>query len=357
MAAYKDEVRNTWYVKFYCTDYQGNRKPKLKRGFTTKREALEWERNYLQQKQGDVGMTFCSFVEVYRKDKDKRIKASTWDSKNRVLEQKLIPWFGNMTLNEIKPSDILNWQNAMIEQGLSASYLRMIQNQLTAVFNHAERFYNLKENPCKKVDKMGSAKPPNLNFWTQEEFDKFISQIKDKPIYAMIFKVLFWTGMRIGEVLALTKEDIIFSNCSIRINKTYYRKNKKDYVTTPKTEKSNRVTSVPRFLMKELKLYMSGLYGLEEADRIFSLTQRPVQHWLVAKAKEADIKQIRVHDLRHSHVALLIRRGVAPIAIAQRIGHESVTTTMNTYGHLYPTVQGEIAEMLNKEALGVGDEN
>lgn len=356
MAAYKDEARNTWYVKFYCTDYQGNRKSKLKRGFATKREALEWERNYLQQKQGDVGMMFSSFVEVYRKDKSKRIKESTWDSKNRVLEQKLIPWFGNMMLNEIKASDILNWQNAMIEQGLAPSYLRMIQNQLTAVFNHAERFYNLKENPCKKVDKMGSAKSPNLKFWTQEEFQIFISHTKDKPVYAMIFKVLFWTGMRIGEVLALTKEDIIFSSSSIRINKTYYRKNKRDYVTTPKTEKSNRVTSVPLFLMEELRLYMAGIYGLEDGDRIFPITQRPVQHWLVEKAKEAGVKQIRVHDLRHSHVALLIRMGVAPIAIAQRIGHESVTTTMNTYGHLYPTVQGEIAEMLNNKAAGGNDE-
>lgn len=356
MAAYKDETRNTWYVKFYYTDYQGNRKSKLKRGFATKREALEWERHYLQQKQGDVGMTFASFVQVYRKDKGKRIKASTWDSKNRVLEQKLIPWFGDIPLNEIKASDVLNWQNAMMEQGLAASYLRMIQNQLTAVFNHAERFYNLKENPCKKVDKMGSAKSPNLNFWTQEEFETFIPYTKDKPIYSMIFKVLFWTGMRIGEVLALTKADINLTECSIRINKTYYRKNKKDYITTPKTEKSNRVTSVPMFLAKELKWYMAGIYGLEERDRIFPITQRPVQHWLVEKAREAGVKQIRVHDLRHSHVALLIRMGVAPIAIAQRIGHESVTTTMNTYGHLYPTVQGEIAEMLDKKAVGGNDE-
>lgn len=260
-------------------------------------------------------------------------------------------------LNEIKASDILNWQNAMIEQGLAPSYLRMIQNQLTAVFNHAERYYNLKENPCKKVDKMGSAKSPNLKFWTQEEFQIFISHTKDKPVYAMIFKVLFWTGMRIGEALALTKEDIIFSSSSIRINKTYYRKNKRDYITTPKTEKSNRVTSVPPFLMEELRLYMAGIYGLEGEDRIFPITQRPVQHWLVEKAKEAGVKQIRVHDLRHSHVALLIRMGVAPIAIAQRIGHESVTTTMNTYGHLYPTVQGEIAEMLNNKAAGGNDEH
>lgn len=174
MAAYKDKNRSSWYVKFYFTDYQGAKKMKMKRGFLTKKEALGWEREFLLQQHADLDMKFEKFIEIYRKDKALRIKSSTWDSKGRVIDQKLLPWFGEMPMNQIKSSDILKWQNEMISQGLSPSYLRMIQNQLTAVFNHAERYYELNKNPCKKVDKMGSAKPTELNFWTLDEFQLFI---------------------------------------------------------------------------------------------------------------------------------------------------------------------------------------
>lgn len=136
------------------------------------------------------------------------------------------------------------------------------------------------------------------------------------------------------------------------ISKTYYRKNKTDYITTPKTESSNREVTMPKFLAKELKEYLDRQYGLKDEDRIFPITERAVQKKMKQKAEKVGLQLIRVHDLRHSHVAFLIEKGTQPLVISQRVGHDSVMTTMNIYGHLYPNKQKQVANMLNAEATG-----
>lgn len=353
MPAYKDTVTGKWYCKFNYKNWLGEKKTKFKRGFVTKKEALAWEREFLMTEQADMNMELEPFVEIYFKDKKGRLKERSVISKRQMIEQKILPYFGKKRMNEITPADILKWQNEMMTMGYKETYLRMIQNQITALLNHAERYYGLKVNPCKKVEKKGRSNAKELNFWTKSEFDIFIGSFgEDEGIYKLIFEVLFWTGCRCGEMLGIFLEDLDFRNNTININKTFYRRNKQDYLTSPKTESSNRKVTVPDFLMKELKVYTDSIYGIKQKDRIFEITDRAIQKKLKSKIEALGLTPIRIHDIRHSSIAFLIEKNLQPLAIAQRVGHDSVNTTMNIYGHLYPNKQKQIADMLNSEATG-----
>lgn len=353
MPVYKDEKRNSWYCKCNYKDWLGESKSKMKRGFATKKEALQWEREFLEMQSASMDMKFASFVEVYFADKESRLKERTIMTKRILIETKIFPYFGEKRMNEITAVDIIKWQNTLLKQEYKPTYLRMIQNQMTAIFNHAERFYELKDNPCKKVDKMGRANAKELNFWTKEEYEVFIQSFtEDEEMYRIIFQMLFWLGCRVGELLALVREDIDLVNGTVNISKTYHRRNKTDYITSPKTESSNRKITIPKFLQEELKKFLERQYGLTAEERIFPITDRAIQKKMKQKTELSKLKPIRVHDLRHSHIALLIEKGMQPLVIAQRVGHDSVNTTMNIYGHLYPNKQKQVADMLNAEATG-----
>lgn len=255
MPAYKDEKQNTWYCQFYYKDWQGNSKKKRKRGFKTKKEALEWESNYKLRANADMDMLLKDFVEVYFRDKDGELKERTKKNKRYMIETHVLPFFGTKKMNEISPADIIQWQNEIRSLNYSQTYLRMIQNQITALFTHAHNIYNLENNPCKKVKKMGKSDADKLDFWTKQEYDRFIETIDKGSRYFVIFEILFWTGCREGEMLALTKRDVDFENNRLSISKTYYRSGGKDIITTPKTEQSVRTIELPEFLTKEIKDY------------------------------------------------------------------------------------------------------
>ena len=170
----------------------------------------------------------------------------------------------------------------------------------------------------------------------------------DKQDSWIAFQILFWTGMRIGELLALTPADFDFQACTIRINKSYQRLEGKDIITDPKTVKSNRMITMPEFLSEELETYIGMLYGLNENDRIFQISKSYLHHEMDRGVKLSGVKRIRIHDLRHSHVSLLINMGYSAVAIGERVGHESVEITYR-YAHLFPTIQTEMAENLNQE--------
>ncbi len=358
MPVYKDEQRGTWYFKCNYRDWQGETRTKLKRDFATKREAQQGEREFLDKQSGNMNMKLTAFVEVYFNDKGTRLKERSIMTKRTLIETKIIPYFGEKSMNEITAVDIIKWQNLLMKQEYSPTYLRMIQNQLTALFNHAERFYDLRDNPCKKVDKMGRSNAKELNFWTKDEYEVFLQTFAEgDEMYRLIFQMLFWLGCRIGEALALTSSDIDLEKATISVTKTYYRRNKTDYITSPKTESSNRKITIPKFLQGEIKDYLDRQYELAPDERIFPITDRAVQKKMKQKTEETNLNPIRVHDLRHSHIALLIEKGLQPLVIAQRVGHDSVNTTMNIYGHLYPNKQKEVADLLNAEATGEPENN
>ena len=254
----------------------------------------------------------------------------------------------------ITAQQIITWQNEMLDhkdengKKYSPVYLRSVNSQLSAIFNHAVRYYNLRENPCKKAGSMGKKKNREMLFWTKEEYLKFAEVMMDKPLSFYAFEMLYWCGIREGELLALTPADFDFEKCTVSITKSYQRLQGKDIITTPKTKKSNRVIQMPDFLCDEMQDYFKQLYGLEPDSRIFPLSKYALKRGMAFGCKASGVKVIRIHDLRHSHVSLLINMGYSAVAIGNRVGHESVEITYR-YAHLFPTVQKEMADKLNVE--------
>ena len=340
MKAEKDKKTGKWLIQYRYTDWQGKRRKSTKRGFATKREAEEWLRNFLITQKADFDMKFEDFWKMYYADMETRLREHTMRTKKYIVELKILPYFGNKRVNDITAADIRQWQNELIKMGYSPTYLKTINNQLSAIFNYAIRYYDLKSNPCAKAGSMGKSKAEEMDFWTGEEFRKFIDSVMNKRLSYMAFMTLYWTGMRLGELLALNPKDVDLEKRTISITKSYQRLGKKDVITPPKTPKSKRVITVPEFLAADIKDYMDSLYDLQENDRLFPITKYYLEHEMQRGIKESGVKRIRVHDLRHSHASMLIELGFSPLEIANRLGHEKVETTLNTYVHLYPNKIG-----------------
>ena len=203
MGVYK-EGKN-WKVQVYYKDWQGNRKRKQKRGFRTKGEAKEWERDFLQQQSQGVDIEFGNFLEIYYKDMDVRLREHTMYTKRYIIDLNIRPYFEKKILSEITVADVRAWQNELLTykdkngKGYSQTYLKTINCQLTAIFNYAIRYYNLQDNPCRKAGAIGKSKGEPKDFWMQDEFNEFLETMKDKPEARMAFLLLYWTGMRIGD--------------------------------------------------------------------------------------------------------------------------------------------------------------
>ena len=358
MAAFKDKKNGSWYVQFRYTDWRGERQQKLKRGFATKKEAQAWEREFLMQKQADVNMSFESFVALYEKDIKPKLKLNTWLSKEHIIRTKILPYFKKRKLSEITARDVIDWQNEIRQrtkssgESYSPDYLKNVHTQLSCIFNHAIKYYGLQINPAAKAGNMGSEQPKEMLFWTKEEYLKFIDAMMDKPMLYYAFEILYWCGIREGELLALTPADFDFERGTVKISKTYQRLKGQDVITSPKTKKSNRTIQMPDFLCQEMQEFFKMQYGLKKKDRIFTVTKSYLHHEMDRGAKAAGVKRIRIHDLRHSHISLLIDMGFSAVAIADRVGHESIEITYR-YAHLFPSKQKEMANRLDDLGKGV----
>lgn len=205
MPAYKDSKTGTWFVKFYCKDWTGENKQIKKRGYATKREALDYERNYKIRQENNLDMTFGEFWKLYTEDVKNYVKLNTWLTKEHIVDTKILPYFRNLKMNEITPGDVRKWQNEMVafryENGkcYSQTYKKTMHNILSAIFNHACRFYNLKSNPARQAGNMGREEKKEMLFWTTEEYKKFSEAVIDKPVSFYAFEMLYWTGMRLGD--------------------------------------------------------------------------------------------------------------------------------------------------------------
>lgn len=205
MTVIKNQKSNTYEVRTYYKDWTGVRKQKTKRGFKRKCDAQEWERAFKLKENLSLDMYFEDFVDLYLNDIKSRIKYNTWLTKKHIVEKKILPYFSKKKLQEIKPSDIRQWQNTMMNyrnkqgEGYSQVYLKTIHNQLSAILNHAVNFYDLKSNAARKAGSMGKERTKEMLFWTKEEYMKFIVEVADKPISFYAFEILYWCGVRMGD--------------------------------------------------------------------------------------------------------------------------------------------------------------
>lgn len=358
MPVYKDESRNTWYASFYYKDYSGERKLKKKRGFKTQREAKEFEREFLFMHANDPNITFESLVKLYFEDAENRIRVGTADNKAAIFDAHITPYFRKRKINEIDVADIRKWQNTLLNktnphtnEPYSKIYLRTINSQLSAIFNFAVEYYGLPFNPCRKIKSIGQKNADEMEFWTLDEFNAAMAYEK-KPAFHLAFMLLYWAGLRSGECLALSPNQIIYETKSINITQTYYKRKGEDVFGPPKTQNSYRTTPLPDFVYEELVNYTESVYGLAPTDRIFYFTKTALNKELDTLCKKSGVKRIRIHDLRHSHVSLLVELGYTTHAIADRIG-DTPEMVDKTYAHLYPNKGVQIARELDKHKDGI----
>lgn len=351
MPAYKDTERGTWYASFYYTDWQGARKLKKKRGFARKKDAEQYEREFLHKEAGSCDMAFSSMADIYLADMENRLRENTMETKRSIIANKIIPFFGSMKLNEITPSMVRQWQSSILDSGMSPTYSKTIHNQLSAIFNYACRYYNLKDNPAREVGSMGGKSTTEKHFWTPENFEMFIGFVPQYPARVGL-ATLFWTGLRIGELLALTPADVDLQAGTISVSKSFQLIKGKPVVTAPKTEKSRRVVPLPSRMVEALKTYEQSIYDLQPTDRLFPYTKFYFHWQMKLGCQEAKMEKIRLHDLRHSHASMLIRMGVPILLVSERLGHESIETTLETYAHLYPAQTQEALEKMDSMMVG-----
>lgn len=348
----KDGKTTRWYANFYFTDWTGAKKHVCKRGFKTQREAKEYERTFLDQQNASSDILFSSLVENYMEDMSHRLKPTTMENKRYIITGKLLPYFENQKVCDIDTIKIRKWQNELIsyrdETGnpLSQTYLKTVNTQLSAIMNYAVAHYRLPVNPCRAAGSIGKSRADEMHIWTQDQYEQFSGTIQ-KSSLKLAFDILFYTGIRSGELLALTPADILPSK-RIDINKNYAKINGEELFLEPKTPKARRCISIPDFIYDGIMEYVSKLYGIENGDRIFYFSKSALERDIKRIAAKAGLPAIRVHDLRHSHASMLIEMGFSPLEIADRLGHESVKTTLDIYSHLYPNKDLQLADRLNQ---------
>ncbi len=291
-------------------------------------------------------ITFGEFFSLYYDDMRARLKPASAATKERIFREKILPFFGPLPMAAITTQHVRRWQSAILRQNYSSTYRQLIDFQLCALMNYADRYYGF-PNPCEKAGHIGSKKTKKLDFWTPEDYAAFIACLSADPEAFTAFELLYWTGMRQGELLALTPQDIDGRRMEISITKTYTQINGEDIISTPKTKRSMRRISIPRFLLDEVNVYISGR-RIRPDQRLFERTHHYLLYKLRRGCRNSGVRQIRTHDLRHSHVSLLINAGFSPLDIAERVGHESVSTTLDVYAHLFPNQQQLLTDRLEQ---------
>lgn len=345
MAIFKEN--NSWTCKVYFTDWTGKKRQKKKTGFRTKKEAQAFETNFLNSCKGDVDILFSNFIEHYLADCKIRLKPTTYEIKVSLINDKILPYFGSLPLGDIDVTTVRNWQNTIMksEKHYSETYLKTMHNQISAILNYAVKYYGLPYNAAARCGSMGKKNADKMNFWTVDEFKKFIAVVDDPKAY-VIFNIFFFSGIREGELLALTLNDFDFMTNEISITKTYARVNYVDIIQKPKTPKSTRRVSVPNTIMQMVKEYAGKLYGYTPSERLFPVTKYYLAHRMKNYSELSGVKRIRIHDLRHSYASMLINLNISPLEIQERLGHEDIQTTLNTYSHLYPNKHLETTQKI-----------
>lgn len=346
LPTYKDKERGTWYASFYYTDWQGRRRLKKKRGFLRQKDAKAFEEEFLRTKARSCDMAFGSMVEMYFDDMKGRLKANTLKNKRYLVDAKILPFFRELPLNEITPAHVRKWQSDLLAEGLAPTYIKTINNQISAIFNYAVRYYGLQVNPARLAGGVGKKNADEMNFWTVEQFTAVHEKVRKLPARTGL-SVLFWTGLRIGELLALTPRDLDLDAGTLSVSKSFQSIDGEEVITEPKTPKSRRVVPVPSKLAAELREYMAALYDVGPDDRLFPFTKHYFRREMLKAAEAAGVERIRLHDLRHSHASLLIHLGCPVLLVSERLGHEDVQTTLRTYGHLYPSTVPEAVKKLD----------
>ena len=351
LSIYKDKKRGTYYFITRIPKMGGGTRQVKRRGFSSRQEARKAEADVvLNAEQYDSDNPSFNFIaDEYLKWYKRRRKESSYYKVESIIRVNLKTVFGRKKLKDISNRDVTKLQDDLLDDDRSINHVKKVHQILSAIFNFAiKQEYTLK-NPARNVGNVDLEEERHINYWTLEEFKHFISQVDDY-LYKTLFTVLYYSGMRKGEISALVWSDIDFEGNTIRIDKTAYN----GLITKPKTTSSERTISMPDFTMKMLqKLKISkgceqktGYYVFGNFyDHLPATTLDRHYHKYLKNIN----KKIRLHDFRHSHASYLINKGAIPKVVANRLGHKDVATTLNTYSHLYPSTEKEIITQMEDD--------
>lgn len=344
MPIYKDAKTGKWYCKFYYTDWNGVRKQKKKSGFTLKREAVRWESDFLSNHTSSPDIPLSALCDKFLELKQAVWKPLTYQSRKSIIENHILPFLGHIPANAITPLMVSEWQNEELKKGARRS-VKLYKTTLSSIFSFAETNYSLRSNPCRKAEKITVLRK-EMNYITVEEFRKLLASADDLQ-FAAALKVLFWSGIRWGELAALTPKDI--QPDFIIVNKTMIYLSGKGYKVQPSTKSVNSLRKVPihQRLYDVIQAYIKTLDVPVDDQPLFTISHRLFRLKLRRLCSASSIAPIRIHDLRHSHVALLIHLGLFPNAIAKRIG-DTPDTVINTYAHIYEEDEAALSRRLNE---------
>ncbi len=293
---------------------------------------------------------FSDFYRIYYSDMVGRLKQTTLARKDAMVRDKIMPFFASMPMDSISPAAIRQWQNGLIARRYSDTYLKTIDMHLLSIFKYASKYYDI-PNPYAKAEHMGGGGAAQMKFWTPEQYRAFIRAFSGRPMQRLAFEMLYWCGIRVGELLALTPADIDVKNHLLRISKTYVRLGGQDLITPPKTRSGVRDVALPDFLTREANDYIRERH-LKKSDRLIPRSADFIKYHLREGCEKSGVPRIRIHDIRHSHVSLLIDQGFTAAAIAERVGHKHISTTMNVYAHLFPDRKATLVRALERMREG-----
>lgn len=342
----------------------GKRIHKFKNGFKTQREALEWRMRILADfgkgsLSSNSSVTFKKFLDDYFiPDYQSQVRQRTFDMSRSKFKR--LAYFDNMKLSDILPPHVKQWQNAMFIEGLSNNYIRSVHQILQQVFDLAVRLGMLPSNVAKQVGNVKKDKP-KVDFWTVEEFQKFISTFDKSDIYDLLYFTTFWfffmTGVRTSELQAIEWSKIDFDSGTVLIDCSMYYKNQKEwYVTDTKSISGNRLLYLDDDTLENLQYWKQAQAQIGECRFVFSLVGSPLvkstlKRVLQVHSEFVGIKSIRIHDLRHSHASFMLSLGMNDLEMQNRLGHADIKTTLGTYSHLRPNAMKEVANRMTGQVV------
>ena len=371
MAVYKDKIKTKdgriWYYLTYKKDFNGNNKKYKSKRYMTKGEAQEAERLFLLKRDNPINKPFNLVAKHYFEELYTIRKESTVYSYINAYEKHIEPFFRNFNITEINVSTINIWKLETSKKGLKINYLNKLYDIINSIFNFAIKNYGLEFNPVaiigrfqQKNDVVVSDKE-KLRYITYEDFNKFISVIDDIT-WKTFFIFLYYTGMRKGEIQALTWNDIDFNLNEIIVNKTLSVKTSELYKITSTKNNLNRKIKMSKTLIEQLTQYkkkMMEYSDFSESWFVFGcsrfLPQTSIDRYKNHYFELAKVEPITIHEFRHSHVSLLINEYIKSgqtdttkffLMMSSRMGH-SIDVMQKTYMHLFPTIQNEIVDILN----------
>ena len=349
MPSYKNEKNKTWYCKFYYEDFFGERRPKLKRGFEKKKDADAWERDFLENHATTPDVTFDALANKYLEDRKANCSYETHRAREHDVRLYYNPYFSGKKVRDITPLMVREWQNTLKKKKnkygrpYAATTLKSIHVGLSAIFNFGVRFYNT-PNPAAKAGSMGSSKTSEMEIYTLSEFNTLMNGASIKYPYGIVFDALYWSGVRIGELLAMDISDAIFDKNALKVSKTLIGSTGR-IQDHPKNDRGFRTILMPQKVMMDIYSYVDRMY--DKTGRLFPFSHNTIRSHLYKASDDVGLHRIKVHELRHSQASLMIDLGYSVFAVAKRLG-DTPEMILKTYGHMYKNKEQKLIQEYNQ---------